>query len=318
MLGDDVETREACVVSGLEHQLAVRVPDPHRVQRGPCEAPVERIVVAGEGALVAVQLAVHDEQVAGAQQAAQLSRLGDRVERAERIPEQQHEASRRLGIGRQRGEVVGAREVRLDPVRHEVRCERAAARQLEQRLAGVDREVGDAHAVRAQRLQQQQILVTLARAEAHHLERARGEVPRESVGRPRDERAGAHVVAVRAVGAEGEPGPHGQRKPVKELLGQAPVPERGNEFLGEIVLCEQGLSRDHRPQSYRLTGSTATRRIDQTAVFLVVQLPGGSDADHRDHGPRPQLSSSRDRRDERAPADLPLLRERFDAPGGPD
>src|SRR2546422_741965 len=111
-----------------------------------------------------------------------------------------------------------------------------------------------------------------SRAAAKHLERAGGEAPRQLVRRPRDERAGAHVVAVRAVGAEGEPGPHGQRKPVEELLGEAPLLERGNEFLGESVLCQQGLSRDHRPQSYRLTGSTATRRIDQTAVFLVVQF----------------------------------------------
>src|SRR5207247_1091996 len=45
---------------------------------------------------------------------------------------------------------------------------------------------------------------------------------------------------------------------------------------------------------------------------------GRNHADHRNSGARPQLSSSRARRDERASADLPLLRERHETGEGPE
>src|SRR5256885_4078549 len=83
------------------------------------------------------------------------------------------------------------------------------------------------------RLEQDQVLVSLARTQAQDFEWAGRKQAGELGGGPCDERARPHEVAVRAVRAERQPGPHGQGEPVEELLRQAPR-VRSEEHTSEL------------------------------------------------------------------------------------
>ncbi|PYO69097.1 MAG: hypothetical protein DMD69_03965 [Gemmatimonadetes bacterium] len=141
--------------------------------------------------------------------------------------------------------MIRAGEIGLDPLHRESRPDGSLASQLQQRLARVDGKVGDANSVSLQRVDEEEVLVPLARAQAHDFERAGMHEARQIVRGLRDERPRPHVVAVGPVRAERQPGPHGQRKPIEEFLGEAARPKRRDEFVGEIVLSEQSVGRDH-------------------------------------------------------------------------
>src|SRR2546427_2151126 len=92
MLGERVQAREAGIHPVLEDEVAILLGDADRDERRPGEAAVERVVVARDGLLGGVDLAVHDERVVRPQQRAQLPRFRERVEGAQRVAEQQDEA----------------------------------------------------------------------------------------------------------------------------------------------------------------------------------------------------------------------------------
>jgi NADH dehydrogenase len=85
----------------------------------------------------------------------------------------------------------------------------------------------------------------LVRSLGLDLERGDRKQARQLRAGARDQRAGPHEVAIRAVGAEGQPRAHRQREPVEELLRQPPRVKRGNEFVRERVLCQQRMNRNH-------------------------------------------------------------------------
>src|SRR5437773_1273785 len=97
-------------------RAAVLLGDADGDERRPGEAAVERVVVAGYGVLGGINLAVHQERVVRSQQRAQLARGGEWVEGAKGVAEQQDESRRRFGVRGEGREVIGARDIRLDPL----------------------------------------------------------------------------------------------------------------------------------------------------------------------------------------------------------
>src|SRR5256886_15174673 len=134
MLGDQMQAGEARIVGRFEYQLAIGVTDADGVERRPGEATVQGIVVAGDRRIPGVDLAVYEERVARPQQPRQVARLDDGIEGAERVSDEHDEPRRRLGLGGERLQMGGVREVRLDPLRREARGERAGARSEERRV----------------------------------------------------------------------------------------------------------------------------------------------------------------------------------------
>ena len=64
----------------------------------------------------------------GSQQGAQLACGGEWVEGTQRVAEQQNESRRRFGVRGEGREVIGAREIGLDPLGRESRPHRPLAR----------------------------------------------------------------------------------------------------------------------------------------------------------------------------------------------
>src|SRR5437870_607501 len=60
VLGEGMQPRHTPVLAVLKNELAVRLSDPDGVERGPSEAPVQRVVVTPDRGLGRIELPVHE------------------------------------------------------------------------------------------------------------------------------------------------------------------------------------------------------------------------------------------------------------------